>query len=373
MTTQPCRSGVLWILAASVSAAFLLAGIDTQVASAQVRRPKQPASQPADDPPLIASKIEDLKVRHRTEHYALAGTVSQKKLEEHGRALEFIHKEYVKGFDKLLKGSKKAGATKRTPVPRKPAEKKKPSKKPPTKRGADAEDEADDADEAEADKNRFRVIIFRNDDEYQSFGRAYLGGHTEHSDGMFVPSLKSLLITDKKNPDDTYSLLFHEAFHQFVDRHIANPPTWLNEGLATYYGAAKPTGRGLDWSNPPRWFWSLCRQAIQYNKHIPVMEVTRVSQAQFYDNTPLKLPGMGDELIRRSLFYAEAYTLVHVLVSDRSGLVKLQNYIKDLAEDDGTHTKQITAKHFDERACKQLEQAWIRYVKNRKDRPVRRS
>jgi len=345
-----------------------------QFAHGQARKPRPATSRPADSPPEIATKIEDLKIRHRTEHYALAGTVPQKKLEEHGRALEFIHKEYVKGFDKLLKEEKKAaGAGKRgARTTARPSDGSKPGK-PKKKDAAESDDDkTEDAgnDEKDGDKDRFRVIVFNNDKEYQSFGRAYLSGNTEHSDGMFVPSLKTLLITDKKEADDTYSLLFHEAFHQFAHRHIADTPMWLNEGLATYYGAAKPTARGLDWSNPPRGFWQICRQAIQFKAHIPVYEVTRANYTQFYDTTPVKLPGMGDQLIRRSLFYSESYTLIHVLVKDRGGLTKLQNYIRDLAADDGTNTKRITDRHFDERACKQLEQAWIRYVKARKDRPV---
>ena len=98
--------------------------------------------------------------------------------------------------------------------------------------------------------------------------------------------------------------------------------------------------------------------------------MTRASRAQFYDTTPVKLPGMGDQLIRRSLFYSESYTLIHVLVKDRGGLTKLQNYIRDLANDDGTNTKRVTDLHFDDRACQQLEQAWAKYVKARKDRPT---
>lgn len=324
---------------------------------------KRAAPPPEPKQPEIVTKIEDLKIRHRTEHYALAGTIEQKKLEEYGRALEFIHKEYVKGFDKLLKEEKKESETKTKPTARKPPVSK------PTPGKTKKEDPAVE-DNDKDDKDRFRVLFFRNSKEYQSFGKAYLGGSTEHSDGMFVPALKSLLITEHKEAEETYSLLFHEAFHQFVDKHIPNPPTWLNEGLATYYGAAKPTPRGLDWSNPPRNYWWLCRQAIQFNAHIPVFDVTRASRAQFYDTAVIKLPGTSDSLIRRQLFYGEAYTLIHVLVKDRGGLVKLQNYIRDLVHDDGKNTKDITNKHFDAKACQQLEKAWIQFVKNRKDRPT---
>lgn len=353
-------------LCLTVSAAWVAACAGD--ARAQKRDP-----QPEPRQPEIMSKIDDLRIRHRTEHYALAGTIEQRKLEEYGRALEYIHKEYVKGFDKLLKEEKKGepgskGAARSTA--KKPPTPKSKAVKGAGGRSTDpAEKESDEPEDEEGDQDRFRVIFFRDNKEYQSFGKAYLGGSTEHTDGMFVPALKSLLITEHKEAEETYSLLFHEAFHQFICRHIPDPPMWLNEGLATYYGAAKPTPRGLDWSNPPKDYWSLCRRAIQFNAHIPVLDVTRASRSQFYDTEVVKLPGTSGNLIRRQLFYAEAYTLIHVLIKDRGGLIKLQNYIRDLARDDGKRTREITGKHFDDRACAQLEKAWINFVKTRKDRP----
>lgn len=342
---------------------FVVACCGGITSDASAQRRNQP---PEPQQPKIMTKIEDLRIRHRTEHYALAGTIDQKKLEEYGRALEYIYKEYVRGFEKLLKEEKKEQGGKGTA---RPAAKKTPVSKSKSGRKGERESSTTEDDE-EGDEDRFRVIFFRDSNEYQSFGKAYLGGSTEHSDGMFVPALKSLLITDHEKAQDTYSLLFHEAFHQFISRHIANPPMWLNEGLATYYGAAKPTARGLDWSKPPKDYWWLCRRAIQFNTQIPVAELTRASRAQFYDTRVVKLPGTSDSLIRRQLFYAEAYTLIHVLTRDNGGKMKLQNYIRDLARDDGTGVKEITDKHFDQRACAQLEKAWIAYVKSRKDRPV---
>src|SRR5262245_26035147 len=120
-------------------------GVFAHDVQAQKRAPEPPPKQPE-----IMTKIEDLHIRHRTEHYALAGTIDQKKLEEYGRALEFIHKEYVKGFDKLLKDEKKnAGGAKPgvRPTAKKPATKSKPGKSG----GGKADDRAEKETAADED------------------------------------------------------------------------------------------------------------------------------------------------------------------------------------------------------------------------------
>ena len=55
---------------------------------------------------------------------------------------------------------------------------------------------------------------------------------------MFVPNADLLLIHDQGSFTETCGIVFHEAFHQFMHRYIKDPPTWLNEGLATFYGCA---------------------------------------------------------------------------------------------------------------------------------------
>jgi hypothetical protein len=63
--------------------------------------------------------------------------------------------------------------------------------------------------------------------------------------------------------------------------------------------------------------------------------------------------------------YAEAYTLVHLLLADRDGRRRLQDYVRDLAEDDGTHTQKITQRYFDVSTCERLAEPWASYVLSR--------
>ena len=55
----------------------------------------------------LSEKLKELNVRLETDHYVLAGTVTDSRLEMYGRALEYIHREYKKGFSEVLKGQDK--------------------------------------------------------------------------------------------------------------------------------------------------------------------------------------------------------------------------------------------------------------------------
>ena len=46
----------------------------------------------------LKTDLGGLNIRHRTEHYAIAGTVTDDRLVEYGRCLEYIYKEYATGF-----------------------------------------------------------------------------------------------------------------------------------------------------------------------------------------------------------------------------------------------------------------------------------
>ena len=51
---------------------------------------------------------------------------------------------------------------------------------------------------------------------------------------------------------------------------------------------------------------------------------------------------------------------------NRHGRERVQNYIRDLAKDDGMNTRAITEKHFDKATCDQLTHSWIRHVNRRR-------
>ncbi len=293
----------------------------------------------------LATDVTQLNIRHKTEHYALAGTASDARLKEYGRVLEYIYKEYARGFSELLSAEQGKQRSKRE----RPAKKDKTADEPGG--GTVAADAA----------GRFKVIIFANEADYQRFGQAYFGGRAEHTNGMFVPSVQLLLIRDDPDANETYETLFHEAFHQFVSQHIKHPPLWLNEGLATYFGTARPTASGLAFDRPEQYYFQLVRDAVALKKLIPFDELMAYGPQEFYSREAIETQGLAFD--RTSLSYGQSYTLVAYLFSDPDGRVYLRKYIRELAKaESAAQAKEITRKSFTPKLLSDMTPRWLTLV-----------
>lgn len=292
----------------------------------------------------LAQDLDKLDIRHRTAHYAMAGTVRDKRLREYGRCLEYIHAEYARGFESLLKERPSRGQTR-------PSRRKRqtPSATRPTERDPDAD--------------RFRVIIFTTMEEFAQFALKYLLLDMEHAGGCYIPQLKLLVILDRPDSQDTYGVLFHEAFHQFFHHYVARPPVWLDEGLATYFETARVTRSRVVFDQPHKHYWKICRKLLENEAAIPLAELIAADRATFYNLVPMNVSYRGRTIPRRLAYYAQAHTLVDMLQHDPQGRRHLQDYIRELAADDGRNTATITAKYFDEQICQALTASWQRHVR----------
>jgi hypothetical protein len=308
----------------------------------------------------LAEKLKELNVRLETDHYVLAGTVTDSRLELYGQALEYIHREYRKGFSEVLKNQEKED---RAAGKSKSRDRSRQSGRRSSRRAERAADEEPRTMDQEDEQGRFPVIVFNNRQEYDAFGREFLGG-AEHSIGLYVPACKLLLIQDQGNFEDTTEVLFHEAFHQFMHRYVKNPPVWLDEGLAVHYGCARATSGGLTFRQPPAIRWQLTRKLIQKGQALPLWDVVSADRRQFYSGLPVNVSRFENVTVS-SLYYAQAYTLVHTLLSDQSGRERLRNYLRDLAADDGTQTDRITREYFGPDVCEHMTSFWMEHVNSR--------
>ena len=314
----------------------------------------------------LSEKLKDLNVRVQTEHYVLAGTINDARLDLYGQALEYIYREYTVGFSKLIEqsdGKKKTDGSKKKKS--RHSRRNRKSRDEPSQHGAtQSADEQSRSIGQDDEQRRFRVIVFAQRREYEEFGAAFFRGQHKYTCGMFVPAHDLLLVLDRGNFDDTYEVLFHEAFHQFMRRYIKNPPVWLNEGLATHYGYARPTPTGLTFRQPPTIYWKLTRKLISKHQTLPLWQVVSASPAEFYDQTPVHVRRF-ENITRGSLYYAHAYTLVHLLLSDEGGRQRLRDYIRDLAQTKGKSSAEITREYFGSEVCDYLTPHWIDYVNSR--------
>lgn len=88
-----------------------------------------------------------------------------------------------------------------------------------------------------------RVWVFDSKEEYMSF-TAKLTGRLETSLGVYYPPLDTLLLFATMSQVQNLEVLFHEAFHQYLDVAVQRVPRWFNEGHAEYFGATKFDEKG---------------------------------------------------------------------------------------------------------------------------------
>ena len=270
----------------------------------------------------LQSDLQNLNVRHATSHYALAGTVTDVKLKLYGQALEHVYREYAKGFAELLADPRENNA-------------------------------------GDGSAKKFNVVVLAHADEYTEFTNAYFGKWAEHTSGMFVPTASLLVIRDGRDRESTFSTLFHEAFHQFVHRHVPRVPTWLNEGLATYYGTARPVGGGLVFDRPRSASFALIRDAARMSKLISLRRVMESRLAEFYDQSDIQ--GLG--VTHRTLCYAQSYTLVSYMINDDAGREHLRTYIRRLSEAKAlSDVQRITRETFPDDLLDSMVEPWLAHV-----------
>lgn len=296
----------------------------------------------------LRADLTDLNVRSTTEHYALAGTVNDVRMADFAAALEFIHAEYVVGFEELL-ADPNAKAER-------PASSVRPSgvggeaRRKPNIAAIGSDQET---------RERFSVVVLAKETEYQEFTQAYFDARLEHTRGLFVPAVNLLVILDVGDPADTYATLFHEAFHQFSNRHIPFAPMWVNEGLATYYETARPTGGGLAFDRPYDAFFQVVKEAADAKTLIPFDELLSANRSAFYDQGEIR----GLRYPKAIVHYAQSYTLCAYILSDHEGKLLLRRYLKTLAAARGhADAVRITRETFPQSLLESLVTPWLQYV-----------
>ena len=152
-----------------------------------------------------------------------------------------------------------------------------------------------------------RVWIFDARREYNVFAGTMMSRTAEHTAGVYHPAIRTLLLFDDVDRDATFDTLYHEAFHQYLDKLNRTTPIWFNEGMAEFFGAVelddtKVIGVGLHHERLTELRLAL-RDAPE---RIPDLdEIALMPKVDFYDR---------DEA---SLHYAVAWSLCHFFMTGR--------------------------------------------------------
>jgi hypothetical protein len=145
------------------------------------------------------------------------------------------------------------------------------------------------------------VIVFDSDKAFTPFKPKYEGKTIELA-GLFLgrPDVNYIALTTSGG-DGAMRVVFHEYAHLIISNVGRNIPVWLDEGLAEYYSTYRVGGDGREAVLGA----AIPSHLIQLNEStlLPLDQLLAVTQ-----DSP-----MYNEGSRRSVFYAQAWALTHML------------------------------------------------------------
>jgi len=202
------------------------------------------------------------------------------------------------------------------------------------------------------------VRVCKNKTQYHEYGGP--GG----SAGYWHSGHEELVIYDDKSGGgrrDTWAVLNHEAFHQYIFYLYGSisPHSWYNEGTGDFFaGYEYKHGRFV--LKPFAWRKDLIRQAIKDEKHVPLDKLVRFTQREYYGNNDYDVGGGQN--------YAQGWSFIYFL---RTGQGKARgwdddwNGILDIYFETLAATEDLDEsvdKAFEGVDWKAMEESWKAYI-----------
>lgn len=147
------------------------------------------------------------------------------------------------------------------------------------------------------------VIVFKSDSSYRPFKPSAntVGFFQSGEDVNYIT-----LTTELNGTQDAFNIIFHEYTHLLVNNTSGIVPTWFGEGLAEYYSTVMiADDKKVMVGRPIASHVYLLRQ----RQMLPLRKLFEVDTKSPYYNE-------GD---KQSVFYAEAWALVHYMILGRGG------------------------------------------------------
>ncbi len=153
------------------------------------------------------------------------------------------------------------------------------------------------------------VRIFKNKNQYHEYGGP------PGSAGYWAAFHEELVIYDDKQGggrDDTWSVLNHEAFHQYIFYLYGSiaPHSWYNEGTGDYFSGYEYEHKRFK-LKPFAWRVQTIKQAIKDDEPggkraiVPLKELVRYSQAEYYGRNGYGIGGGHN--------YAQGWSFIYFL------------------------------------------------------------
>ena len=154
---------------------------------------------------------------------------------------------------------------------------------------------------------RLRVRILKDREDYIK----EVGEKMSWSGGCYRGRYAGILTSlGKGSPAGVKHVLQHEGFHQFFDKFIGPGATWVNEGLATYFGSGIVEGDKIRLGSVYAGTIKGVQEAMDKDKALSLKDLVLVTGSQWAENMSEK---------EKPPEYAQAMLLVHFLVHGYDG------------------------------------------------------
>lgn len=144
---------------------------------------------------------------------------------------------------------------------------------------------------------RFTVYLFSGEQGYLQHLRGMLGpGVAAHTHGVYLRRLGQILVWNLPTRSQLLHTIRHEGLHQYVGDRIADPPRWLDEGLAEYFEQAERNGGQWQTGVPRRDHLA----TLANHPDRPLLDLLQADDARFFADAQAG--------------YAHAWAFVHLLL-----------------------------------------------------------
>lgn len=128
-------------------------------------------------------------------------------------------------------------------------------------------------------RTRFPFYLYQNNQDYLA------AGGIPGSAGLFNGKELMATVAGKEPGPRTWKIVQHEGFHQFAHLVISGKlPTWVDEGLAEYFGEAVFTGDGYVSGGIPQWRLERIRQTFKDEKFSPIERMMQMPLNEWNSN-----------------------------------------------------------------------------------------
>jgi tetratricopeptide (TPR) repeat protein len=168
-----------------------------------------------------------------------------------------------------------------------------------------------------------KVIVFRDDAAYRPYKPVYQGQPAAVS-GYFQSGedLNYITLTAMWRNQNPYAVIFHELAHVYTLANARALPPWLGEGLAEYYSTFEVTD-----GDKKVWLGKAIAEHVRLlreRRFMPLAQLFSVNHSSAEYN----------ERDKKTVFYAQAWALVHYLLLGNNGARQPQfrQFINALAQ-----------------------------------------